>query len=72
MTDGPEFVAFGGGWYLNVAPPSPPPVPRPSPYATAATWMDVYADWFHQSSLIPASPVSGNLAERYVPGNGDD
>ena len=61
VTDGPEFVAFGGGWYLNVGlnlkSSSTPPV---SP-ATQATWIDVYANWFHQSSLIPSSPVSGNL-----------
>jgi hypothetical protein len=58
VTDGPEFAAFGGGWYLNVAPPS---TPASGTYATAATWMDVYADWFHQSSLVPSSPVSGTL-----------
>ena len=72
VTDGPEFVAFGGGWYLKVAPkqtsdpsssPSPTTSPNTLPLApqTFATWIDVYANWFHQSSLIPSSPVSGNL-----------
>jgi hypothetical protein len=32
VTDGPEFVAYGGGWYLNVAPP-----PLPAGSSTFAT-----------------------------------
>jgi hypothetical protein len=58
-TGDPKFVAFGGGWYLNVAPP--PLTSSGSNNATQATWMDVYANWFHQSSLMPPSPVSGSL-----------
>ncbi len=59
VTNGQEFVAFGGGWYLNVAPPSP--YQGSDLYATQANPSEVYLDWFHQASLVPASPVSGTL-----------
>ena len=60
VTNGPELVAFGGGSYLNVAPP--PPYQGNNLYATEATPSEVFLDWFHQTSLIPSSPVSGTLS----------
>ena len=60
VTNGPELVAFGGGSYLNVAPP--PPYQGSSLYATQATPSEVFLDWFHQTSLAPSSPVSGTLS----------
>jgi hypothetical protein len=60
VTNGPAFVSYGGGWYLNVGPPSPLP-PGSSLYQTRVNPSEVYIDWFGQSTLVPFQPLSGNL-----------
>jgi hypothetical protein len=69
-TDGPEFLAFGGGWYLNVGPPSPLP-PGSSLFQTRVDPSEVFIDWFGQSTPIPFQPLSGNLRVGAYSG-GDD
>jgi hypothetical protein len=58
VTSGPAFSAYGGGWYENVALPSPTSQSS-NPYATQASWIEVYAGWFQQASLMPTA--SGTL-----------
>jgi hypothetical protein len=52
VKSGPALVAAGGGWYLNLGPPTPLD-PDSSLYATRANPSEVFMDWFRQASLVP-------------------
>jgi hypothetical protein len=59
-TSGPALLPFGGGWYLNVAAPSPLPSDGGSLYQIQVNPSVAYIDWFHQSTLVPGF-LAGNM-----------
>jgi hypothetical protein len=69
VTNGPAFLGFGGGWYVNLAPVSAPQ--GGSLYATQALPADVFTGWFGQPALVPLSPMTGTLKVGAVYYNND-
>jgi hypothetical protein len=61
VTDGPALAAAGGGWYVNLGPPTPLPSNSSTLFETRANPSEVYFDWFHQATLASYLPLSGNL-----------
>jgi hypothetical protein len=61
VTDGPTFAAAGGGWYVNLGPPTPLVLDSSTLYETRANPSEVYFDWFRQTALVPYLPLSGTL-----------
>jgi hypothetical protein len=59
VTDGPAFLPYGGAWYENLTLP-PPPTPPQGSDNIQESWLNVFSDWFHQSSFVTQT-LSGTL-----------